>query len=147
MLANLDETPLPPYVRRAANPQDASRYQTVYARNDGAVAAPTAGLHFDETLLDALQRSGVGMAFVTLYIGAGTFSPLREHRLDNNRLHSEWMRVPETTMRAVHKVRKVGGRVLSACKNVPIPARVNRFSWVLCLSLSSGTLATFLARF
>ena len=113
VLANLGETPLPPYVRRAADAQDASRYQTVYARHEGAVAAPTAGLHFDQPLLDQLRRNGVNVAWLTLHIGAGTFSPLREHLLDNNRLHSEWMQVPAETLRAVLQTKQDGGRVIA----------------------------------
>ena len=113
VLARLGETPLPPYVRRPASADDATRYQTVYARNDGAVAAPTAGLHFDEPLLASLQAQGVRTASLTLHIGAGTFSPLREHRLDHNRLHSEWMHVPASTFEAVREVRRKGGRVIA----------------------------------
>ncbi len=113
VLARLGEMPLPPYIKRAADIEDAVRYQTVYAKREGAVAAPTAGLHFDQMLLAELQQSGVRTASLTLHIGAGTFSPLRAHRLVDNRLHSEWMQVPDETMRAVRETRNAGGRVIA----------------------------------
>ena len=113
VLARHGEMPLPPYLRRAAGAQDALRYQTVYAKHEGAVAAPTAGLHFDERLIDELRKSGVRMASLTLHIGAGTFSPLREQVVDQNRLHAEWMQVPAETMRAVRQARSDGGRVIA----------------------------------
>jgi len=113
VLAKLGETPLPPYIKRAADTEDVSRYQTVYAKREGAVAAPTAGLHFDQALLAELRQSGVRTASLTLHIGAGTFSPLRAHRLDDNRLHAEWMQVPDETMRAVRETQSAGGRVIA----------------------------------
>lgn len=113
VLSSLGETPLPPYVRRRPEAADASRYQTVYAERDGAVAAPTAGLHFDESMLDELQEKGVNIARLTLHIGAGTFSPLREEVLERNTLHSEWMSVPAETMRAVRETHQKGGRVVA----------------------------------
>ncbi len=103
--------PLPPYVERAAVSADESRYQTVYAREPGAVAAPTAGLHFDEAMLDALLASGVGAAYVTLHIGAGTFQPVRDDDIDRHVMHEEWYRVPEATALAVRRTRAQGGCV------------------------------------
>lgn len=113
VLATLGETPLPPYVRRRPEAADEARYQTVYAERDGAVAAPTAGLHFDQLMLDELQDKGVNLARLTLHIGAGTFSPLREDILARNTLHSEWMSVSGETMRAVRETREMGGRVIA----------------------------------
>ena len=105
--------PLPPYIRREANDADTERYQTVYARRPGAVAAPTAGLHFDETLLDALDDRGVGIARVTLHVGAGTFAPLRSEAVESHTLHREWLEVTEATCEAIARTRSRGGRVVS----------------------------------
>ena len=113
ILTRHGQTPLPPYVRREAGQRDLARYQTVYATHQGAVAAPTAGLHFDESLLSDLKRRGVEFAKLTLHIGAGTFSPLRDEDLASNRLHAEWLSVPEETMRSVCETRARGGRVVA----------------------------------
>jgi S-adenosylmethionine:tRNA ribosyltransferase-isomerase len=107
------EVPLPPYIARAAGPEDATRYQTVYARHAGAVAAPTAGLHFDESMLGALRAAGVDSAFVTLHVGAGTFQPVQSEDLAAHRMHAEWYRVPEATVAAVAATRARGGRVVA----------------------------------
>ena len=105
--------PLPPYIRREAVDQDAERYQTVYARRPGAVAAPTAGLHFDETLLGALDKRGVGFAHVTLHVGAGTFAPIRGESVRSHRLHCEWVEVSAAVCDAISRTRADGGRVVS----------------------------------
>ena len=105
--------PLPPYIRREANEADAERYQTVYARRPGAVAAPTAGLHFDESLLAALEDRGVGVAQVTLHVGAGTFAPLRDEAVESRTLHREWLEVDAATCDAIARTRSRGGRVVS----------------------------------
>lgn len=105
--------PLPPYVNRESAAADSERYQTVYARKPGAVAAPTAGLHFDERMLDELLQKGVNHAFVTLHVGAGTFQPLREEQIDANRLHSERVWVSKATCEAVKETRASGGRVVA----------------------------------
>jgi len=107
------EVPLPPYLNREAEPPDIERYQTVYARHAGAVAAPTAGLHFDEDMLLETRQMGVRHAFVTLHVGAGTFQPLRSENIESNRLHSERMMVDEQTCRAVDRTRKEGGRIIA----------------------------------
>lgn len=107
------EVPLPPYLNREAEPSDIERYQTVFARHDGAVAAPTAGLHFDEDMLLETKQMGVRHAFVTLHVGAGTFQPLRSENIESNRLHSERMMVDEQTCRAVDRTRKEGGRIIA----------------------------------
>jgi S-adenosylmethionine:tRNA ribosyltransferase-isomerase len=107
------EVPLPPYLDRAEEPLDAARYQTVYATEAGAVAAPTAGLHFDEAMLDALSEAGIVTAFVTLHVGAGTFQPLREERVDANRLHAERVTVGSDVCDAVEHARSRGGRIIA----------------------------------
>ena len=105
--------PLPPYIRRDPEPVDEERYQTVYAREDGAVAAPTAGLHFDGAMLDGLRDRGVGMAFVTLQVGAGTFQPLRSDDVDAHVMHSESVRVSAEVCEQVAETRARGGRVVA----------------------------------
>ena len=105
--------PLPPYIEHAASESDETRYQTVYARELGSVAAPTAGLHFDETLLAALAARGVGRAFVTLHVGAGTFQPVREQDLSRHQMHRECYSVPQDTVEAIARTRAAGGRVIS----------------------------------
>ncbi len=105
--------PLPPYIRRAAEAADAERYQTVYARRPGAVAAPTAGLHFDETLLAAIGERGVEIAHVTLHVGAGTFAPIRGESVRSHTLHCEWVEVSAAVCEAVARTRARAGRVVS----------------------------------
>ena len=108
VLAVLDrdgELPLPPYIDHAPGPEDERRYQTVYAREPGSVAAPTAGLHFDEPLLARLRERGVGLAFVTLHVGAGTFQPVRVEDLSQHRMHAERYSVPDATADAIDEAR------------------------------------------
>jgi len=107
------EVPLPPYLGRDAADADTDRYQTVYAREPGSVAAPTAGLHFDEAMLARLEAMGVHTARVTLHVGAGTFQPVRVEDVRAHRMHSERYRVPDETVRAVAATRARGGRVLA----------------------------------
>jgi len=105
--------PLPPYIDRAAEEGDDARYQTVYARDPGAVAAPTAGLHFDEAMLARLEGAGVETAFVTLHVGAGTFQPVRVELVAEHRMHSERYEIPEATVSAIARARQTGGRICS----------------------------------
>lgn len=105
--------PLPPYIDHADSPQDALRYQTVFARHAGAVAAPTAALHFDAALLEALAARGVGHSFVTLHVGAGTFQPVKTEDLAEHRMHSEWYDVPPQTRQAIADCRARGGRLVA----------------------------------
>ena len=105
--------PLPPYINHADDDQDAERYQTVYAREPGAVAAPTAGLHFDEELLASLVDKGVTIAPITLHVGAGTFQPVRSENLSEHRMHSERFAIPASTAAAVEKARASGARVIA----------------------------------
>jgi len=113
LLERLGHMPLPPYIRRADEPADQRRYQTVYARRPGAVAAPTAGLHFDATVLAALAERGIATASVTLHVGAGTFQPVRAERIEDHRMHSEWLEVGEQVCEAVSTARRRGGRVIA----------------------------------
>ena len=106
------EIPLPPYITQPAE-DDAQRYQTVYARHAGAVAAPTAGFHFDAAALEALSRRGVDIAYVTLHVGAGTFQPVAAEDLSQHRMHSEAFDVPAATAQAVARTRARGGRVVA----------------------------------
>ena len=105
--------PLPPYIRREAHADDAQRYQTIYARFPGAVAAPTAGLHFDTATLEALQSMGVELCTITLHVGAGTFAPLREDRVESNRLHRERVVVSPAASEAIVRARQRGSRVVA----------------------------------
>ena len=107
------EVPLPPYIARPADAADARRYQTVYARHAGAVAAPTAGLHFDADLLASLAAAGVASAYVTLHVGAGTFQPVQDDDLAAHKMHAEWYRIPAATAAAIDAARARGARVLA----------------------------------
>lgn len=106
-------TPLPPYITHEAQAQDEERYQTVYAQTPGAVAAPTAGLHFDQAMLDALSARGVGQAFVTLHVGAGTFQPVRVEDLSQHQMHAERYVVPQSVIQQIETARQNGGRVIA----------------------------------
>lgn len=112
-LESCGEVPLPPYLDRTADSTDIERYQTVYARNPGAVAAPTAGLHFDQQMLDDTLAAGVQHAFVTLHIGAGTFQALRHEQVADNRLHSERVQVDVACCDSIKRTRASGGRVIA----------------------------------
>jgi S-adenosylmethionine:tRNA ribosyltransferase-isomerase len=105
--------PLPPYIERVADPDDDVRYQTVYAREPGAVAAPTAGLHFDQDLLAEIRARGTTIAYVTLHVGAGTFQPVRESDLAAHEMHAEWYTVPQQTVDTVTEAKARGGRVVA----------------------------------
>ena len=105
--------PLPPYITHADSPEDALRYQTVFAKNPGAVAAPTAALHFDEALLARLDAMGVQQAHVTLHVGAGTFQPVKTENLSEHQMHSEWYEVPEPTRQAIADCKARGGRIVA----------------------------------
>jgi S-adenosylmethionine:tRNA ribosyltransferase-isomerase len=107
------EIPLPPYIGRPADETDRERYQTVYAQAKGAVAAPTAGLHFDPAMFAALEARQVRRAFITLHVGAGTFAPLRVDDVDEHEMHEEHLVVPEATCDAIDAARAAGGRVIA----------------------------------
>lgn len=112
-MADFGEVPLPPYLGRQAADSDIDRYQTVYATRPGAVAAPTAGLHFDNDLFDELAAAGVDHCFVTLHVGAGTFQNLRYEAVEDNRLHLERYEVSAETAAKVNKTRAAGGRIIA----------------------------------
>ena len=113
ILERLGHMPLPPYIERDDTLLDQERYQTVYARHRGAVAAPTAGLHFDDAMLQAIQQQGVELAFVTLHVGAGTFQPVRVDQIAEHKMHAEWMQLTEAVVAAVAQTRARGGRVIA----------------------------------
>ena len=113
VLLRTGRMPLPPYIQRAADISDDERYQTVFARHAGAVAAPTAGLHFDQTLLEALKERGVDFGHVTLHVGAGTFQPMRSETLAEHVMHREWLNVGAGLCTQVARARAAGGRVIA----------------------------------
>ncbi len=113
LLERHGSVPLPPYISHAPRGEDEQRYQTVYARSSGAVAAPTAGLHFDEPLLAALAQSGVRLAYVTLHVGAGTFQPVRVKNLAKHRMHGERYTIPLATAAVIGETRKRGGSIVA----------------------------------
>lgn len=113
LMADEGHMPLPPYIQRDDKAFDQERYQTVYAQRAGAVAAPTAGLHFDRAMLDQLSAIGVGRAELTLHVGAGTFQPVRSDNLDHHVMHSEWAEVDEAVCREVQETRERGGRIIA----------------------------------
>ncbi len=113
LLAQIGHIPLPPYIDRADDADDLDRYQTLFAKQAGAVAAPTAGLHFDQVALDKLDSKGVEKAFVTLHVGSGTFQPVRVDDLSQHLMHKEYFQVPQQTVDAVRQTRLRGGRIVA----------------------------------
>ncbi len=113
LLEKVGHMPLPPYIDRPDEATDQERYQTVYASQPGAVAAPTAGLHFDELMLDELRAIGVGIAEITLHVGAGTFQPVRCEKVEDHHMHSEWIEVDASVCDQVAQARERGGRVIA----------------------------------
>ncbi|MDD5580959.1 MAG: tRNA preQ1(34) S-adenosylmethionine ribosyltransferase-isomerase QueA [Methylobacter sp.] len=113
LLEQTGHIPLPPYIHRADDESDLSRYQTVFAREAGAVAAPTAGLHFDLAMMEKIKTKGVRTAFVTLHVGSGTFQPVRVELLSDHIMHKEYFAVPQETVNAVREVRERGGRIVA----------------------------------
>jgi len=113
LLQQVGHIPLPPYITRADDESDLTRYQTVFARASGAVAAPTAGLHFDLAMLEKIKAKGVETAFVTLHVGSGTFQPVRVENLAEHLMHKEYFAVPPATVAAAHRARARGGRVIA----------------------------------
>jgi S-adenosylmethionine:tRNA ribosyltransferase-isomerase len=107
------EVPLPPYIQRAAEASDRDRYQTLFARSHGAVAAPTAGLHFDVALFEALAARQIKQTFVTLHVGAGTFAPVRVKDIDTHVMHAEYLEVPQSACDAINDTRRIGGRIVA----------------------------------
>ena len=129
--------PLPPYITREDELSDRERYQTVYARRDGAVAAPTAGLHFDQPLLDALAGKGITSAFVTLHVGAGTFQPVRVDNILEHHMHSEWIEVTDSTCQQIRETQAAGKRVIA------VGTTSVRCLESACMKSSDGQIAPF----
>jgi S-adenosylmethionine:tRNA ribosyltransferase-isomerase len=113
ILAEIGHIPLPPYIERADNENDFTRYQTVFGKNAGAVAAPTAGLHFDEIMLEKINANGIETTFVTLHVGSGTFQPVRVENLAEHIMHKEYFSVSQETVDAVEAAKKRGGRIIA----------------------------------
>ncbi len=113
LLERHGQLPLPPYITHAADSEDEQRYQTVFARHVGAVAAPTAGLHFDQAMLQALRDKGVQLAYVTLHVGAGTFQPVRSEYIHQHSMHSECYDIPPATVEMIARSQAAGGRVIA----------------------------------
>lgn len=124
ILSELGETPLPPYITEKLENPD--RYQTVYAREEGSAAAPTAGLHFDETLLDEIKSRGIKLAFVTLHVGLGTFRPVKVDVIEEHKMHSEFYTITKETADIINETKKSGGRVIcvgtTSCRTVETAA-------------------------
>lgn len=112
-LAHTGHMPLPPYIERADDIRDKERYQTIFARHGGAVAAPTAGLHFDPLVIDALEKRGIDTGYVTLHVGAGTFQPMRAERVEDHHMHREWLNVGAGLVDKIQRTRAAGGRVIA----------------------------------
>jgi S-adenosylmethionine:tRNA ribosyltransferase-isomerase len=113
LLEQYGHLPLPPYITHDANNTDESRYQTVYAKHAGAVAAPTAGLHFDKNMLTQLKNKGVQIAYITLHVGAGTFQPVKVENIAEHKMHSERYHIPNETVALIEKTQATGGRVMA----------------------------------
>jgi S-adenosylmethionine:tRNA ribosyltransferase-isomerase len=113
ILQQIGHMPLPPYIDRADNDNDQTRYQTIFAKESGAVAAPTAGLHFDDAMMASINAKGVQLAFVTLHVASGTFRPVKTDNLSEHIMHKEFFNVPIETVAAVEKVKSKGGRVIA----------------------------------
>lgn len=113
LLEKHGQLPLPPYITHVPDEEDQKRYQTVLAKHPGAVAAPTAGLHFDESILKLLEKKGVQHTAITLHVGAGTFSPVRTEDLSEHKMHSEWFSIPQETQALIQQTKERGGRVVA----------------------------------
>lgn len=113
LMRQFGHMPLPPYIHRDDNQTDLSRYQTVFAKTEGSAAAPTAGLHFDQAMLDSLSSLGVNICYVTLHVGLGTFKPVQVDKLDEHVMHSEWLDVPQSTVDMIQQTQSAGGRIVA----------------------------------
>ena len=113
VIETIGQIPLPPYLDREPKESDKERYQTIYARHKGSVAAPTAGLHFDEVLLEKIKEKGVQCGYVTLHVGAGTFMPVRAEAIQEHKMHTEYLDVPEVLCEQMQKTRAAGGRIVA----------------------------------
>lgn len=131
MLHDIGHVPLPPYITREDNSFDLERYQTVYAAHKGSVAAPTAGLHFDDDILSDLQKKGIKLAYATLHVGAGTFRPVRSELITDHKMHTERFTISQHLSDAIHETRAIGGRVIAvgttALRSLESAARLGEF--------------------
>ena len=129
VLEELGSMPLPPYIERASEEEDKDRYQTVYAKEEGSVAAPTAGLHFTEELLEEIRAMGVKLAFVTLHVGIGTFRPVKVDKVEEHHMHFEEYSVSEEAAKLINETKAAGGRIISvgttACRTMESAADEN----------------------
>ena len=146
--------PLPPYITRADEDVDFERYQTVYSKNPGAVAAPTAGLHFDDVILEQLKEKGVQSTFVTLHVGAGTFQPVRAENIEDHHMHSEYLEVSQATVDACNEARSRGGRVIAvgttavrSLETASTSGTLQTYSMVTYFHLSESTLLMLVSAF
>jgi len=113
LLEQYGALPLPPYITHPAEAEDDERYQTIYAKNAGAVAAPTAGLHFDESMLNIIKAKGVNIAYITLHVGAGTFQPVRVDNITDHKMHSEIYHIPAETVAMIEATKSKGGKIIA----------------------------------
>jgi S-adenosylmethionine:tRNA ribosyltransferase-isomerase len=113
LLEQQGEIPLPPYIDRKTNEADQERYQTIYAENEGAVAAPTAGLHFDDSMFNAFEKNNIKSTFITLHVGAGTFQPVRVENIKEHEMHAEYIEVSKETCDLITKTQRAGGRIIA----------------------------------
>jgi len=113
ILQNIGHIPLPPYIKREDEPLDKDRYQTIFAERDGSIAAPTAGLHFNHSLLESLKDEGVNTALITLHIGIGTFAPLKVKNIEDHTMGAEWIEISEEAAKEIEETKKRGGRVIA----------------------------------
>ena len=139
-LARVGRLPLPPYIQREPDAADAERYQTVFAREVGAVAAPTAGLHFDHGLLQRLRERGIDSGHVTLHVGAGTFQPVRVDDVHSHTMHSEWINVGAELVAKIRRTRAAGGRVVAVGTTV---VRALESAWRRSEAMPDGQLQPF----
>ncbi len=134
VMERIGHMPLPPYIDRADQQVDRQRYQTVYGKHQGAVAAPTAGLHFDEKLMNLLQEKGIGVAYVTLHVGAGTFQNMRVDNIQEHKMHSEWMSVTDEVCQKIMATKAAGKRVIAvgttSVRSLETAAQRSDFSWM-----------------
>jgi len=134
VMERIGHMPLPPYIDRADQQSDRQRYQTVYGKHQGAVAAPTAGLHFDEAFLTALTEKAVGIAYVTLHVGAGTFQNMRVDDIQQHKMHSEWMSISDEVCQKIMATKAAGKRVIAvgttSVRSLESAAQRSDFSWM-----------------
>jgi S-adenosylmethionine:tRNA ribosyltransferase-isomerase len=113
IIQRIGHVPLPPYIKRKDEPMDRDRYQTIFAKRDGSIAAPTAGLHFTQALLESLRNKGVNITFIALHIGAGTFAAVKVKKIEDHRMEAEWIEISEETAKEIEETKQRGGKVIA----------------------------------